>query len=307
MTKIATGSYLQSLVTNGGGGSLGLTSSKCYTYQSILELDGFSISSVLSNGRLVRESLITYSSTQNVEITVTGSCSISNSGSIFSFQLSTSNPVDVDLTVTIRFGYSYSKGGLTSFGTGSATATIRSGGTSGFGSTSSTRTGIVTFNLSSATINPTSSDSQTYSATLGSTEIVDNTTSTATTITWACEDETVSDGELLNFAWFDNTGTLTPEMIYNRLQNHQNMWIQMSARVGATQTVTNITANSSNLDGSTTTVDVSSSSSTLIQILRIVTYSNPSSADDINIQTVYITPGVDNVITLPAAALLSHI
>lgn len=61
MTKIATGSYLQSLATNGGGGSLGLTSSKCYSYQSILELDGFSISSVLDNDRLVKESLIRYS------------------------------------------------------------------------------------------------------------------------------------------------------------------------------------------------------------------------------------------------------
>lgn len=61
MTKIATGSYLQSLATNGGGGSFGLTSSKCYTYQSILELNGFLISSVLDNDRLVKESLISYS------------------------------------------------------------------------------------------------------------------------------------------------------------------------------------------------------------------------------------------------------
>lgn len=301
MTKIATGSYLQSLATNGGGGSLGLTSSKCYTYQSILELDGFSISSVLDNGRLVKESLITYSSTQNIEITVTGLCTFDNDGSTFTFTLSSSNPVDTNLTVTILFSYRYERNGLGAVGSGSATANIYAGGTSGLGSTSSTHTNITSFNLSSATINPTSTDSQTYSAVLGSTEIVDNTTSTATTITWQCEDTTASG--FMRFAWFDNTQILTPEMIYNNLTNISRRWIESSAIIGNTQTVTTITANSPAFDGSTTQIDVSGSSSTTRQILQIVTYRAPaSSADDVSVQTVYITPNTNNVITLPAIA-----
>lgn len=303
MTKIAIGEYLQSLANSNSGGNLGLDSSKCYTYQEIINLDRFSISEVLDNNMLVKESLITYNSTQNVEITVTGLCKFDNNGSTFTFTLSSSNPVDVDLTVTILFSYMYERNGLGAFGNGSATANILAGGTSGLGSITSTRTNITSFNLSSATINPTSTDSQTYSAVLGSTEIVDNTTSTATTITWQCEDTTASG--FMRFVWFDNTQTLTPEMIYNQLSQNNNFltWQKSSAVIGNTQTVTSIIANSPTFDGSTTSIDVSGSSSTTRQILKIVTYkSSPSSVDDVSVQTVYITPNTNNVITLPVLA-----
>ena len=304
MTKIATGSYLQSLANSNSERNLGLDSSKCYTYQEIINLDRFSISEVLDNNMLVKESLIIYSSTQNVEITITGLCTFDNNGSTFAFTLSSSNPVDVDLTITILFSYRYEKKGLGAYGNGSATANILAGGTSGFGATSSTRTNITSFNLSSATINPTSTDSQTYSAVLGSTEIVDNTTNTATTITWQCEDTTASG--YMRYAWFDSTQILTAETLYNRLiqQNLTSPWLELSAKIGNTQTVTSIIANSPTLDGSTTSIDVSGSSSTLSQILRIATYkSAPTSVNDVSIQTVRIRPNTNNVITLPVIAI----
>ena len=268
-------------------------------------MDRFSISEVLDNNMLVKESLITYNSTQNVEITVTGLCTFDNNGSTFTFTLSSSNPVDVDLTVTILFSYRYERNGLGVVGNGSATANILAGGTSGLGATSSTHTNIVSFNLSSATINPTSTDSQTYSAVLGSTEIVDNTTGTATTITWQCEDAIASETGRMQFAWFDSTQVLTPEMIYNILiqPDIKRMWLETLVYIDSVQIVTSITANSSALDGSTTSIDVSGSSNTTIQILKIATYKNsPSSVDDVSVQTVYITPNTNNVITLPVLA-----
>lgn len=306
MTKIAIGEYLQSLANSNSGVNLGLDSSKCYTYQEIINLDRFSISEVLDNNMLVKESLITYNSTQNVEITVTGLCTFDNNGSTFAFTLYSSKPVDTNLTVTISFNYSYTDRGLNVVGLGEATANIFAGGTSGIGATSSTHTNINSFRLTEVTINPTSTNSQIYSSILGSTEIVDNTTNTATTITWACEDPTASG--YMRFAWFDNTQMLTPEMIYNNLTNISYRWLESSAIIGDTQTVTNIIANSPAFDGSTTSIDVSGSSNTTRQILKIATYQLPaSSADDVSVQTVYITPNTNNVITLPVTALSDHI
>lgn len=77
MTKIATGSYLQSLATNGGGGDLNLIDDKCYTYSQIKALSGFNISSTLDSNRLVKESLISYTKPDTKTIKVTVQASVS--------------------------------------------------------------------------------------------------------------------------------------------------------------------------------------------------------------------------------------